>query len=29
MQMISTGVTFSFILLHALIVIDEGKHSLS
>jgi len=27
MQMISNGVTFSFVLSHALIVIDEGKHS--
>jgi len=25
--MVSNYVTFSFVLLHALIVIDEGKHS--
>jgi len=29
LQMISNYFTFSFGLSHALIVIDEGKHSLS
>jgi len=28
LQMISNGVTFSFVLSHDLIVIDEGKHNL-